>query len=380
MNKTYDAILVGGGVNGGAIAYNLAKEGLKVLLLEKDRFASKASGAAAGMLGAQVEFDGVGPLFQLAKKSRAMFSGIAEELKMLSGIDIELKNQGILKVALTETQQTNQVRDARIYEKNGEGAQLLTVEETRNREPSLTKEIMGGMYLERDGQVAASRLTWGFIKSASELGSVLKEHVEVSSFYFSEGKVTGVATSEGDFFSNKVVVTGGAWSEKLLKATGLSLEAYPVKGECFSVKSETPLLAGPVFSEGCYLVPKEGGRIVVGATVIPYTFNQQVTLEGLSSLVKKAESLVPSIVTAEWERAWAGIRPQTADGLPYLGEHPAYQGLYIATGHFRNGILLSPITGKVMAELIVGTRPSIDINPFHVNRKILNRNVKRWSK
>ena len=103
---------------------------------------------------------------------------------------------------------------------------------------------------------------------------------------------------------------------------------------------------------------------------MPHTFNQQVTIEGISSLIKKAENLVPSIAAAEWEGAWAGIRPQTADGLPYLGEHPVYQGLYIATGHFRNGILLSPITGEVMADLIVGKPLSIDLTPFQVNRGI----------
>ena len=374
MNKTYDAIVIGGGVNGGAIAFNLAKRGMKVLLLEKDRLASKASGAAAGMLGAQAELDGEGPLFQLARKSRAMFSDLAEELKMTSGIDIELVNKGMLRLALTNWEQQEHRRISDIHKQNGELAKVLTGEEARKREPALSNEVIGAMYLEKDGQVAAPQLALGFLRSASALGSVIKEYVEVHSFYFSNGKITGVATNEGDFMSANIVVTGGAWSENLLIKAGLQLETYPVKGECFSVLTKTPLLSSTIFTHNCYLVPKKGGRIIVGATVIPNTFNQQVTVEGISLLMENAKKLVPSIAQAEWEGAWAGIRPQTADGLPYLGEHPELKGLFIAAGHFRNGILLSPITGEVMADLIERKPPSIDISSFRVDRLIRKTN------
>jgi glycine oxidase len=374
MNKTYDAIVIGGGVNGGAIAFNLAKRGMKVLLLEKDRLASKASGAAAGMLGAQAELDGEGPLFQLAKTSRAMFSGLAEELKTVSGIDIELVNKGMLRLALTDWEQQEQRRIIKTHKQNGELAELLTGEEARKREPALSNEVMGAMYLEKDGQVAAPQLALGFLRSAIAFGSVVKEYVEVHSFHFSNEKITGVATNEGDFMSGNVVVTGGAWSEQLLMKTGLQLNIYPVKGECFSVRTENPLLSSTIFTQDCYLVPKKGGRIIVGATVISNTFNQQVTVEGISLLMKNAKKLVPSISEAEWEGAWAGIRPQTADGLPYLGEHPDYRGLFIAAGHFRNGILLSPVTGEVIADLIEGKSPSIDISSFRVDRSIRKTN------
>ncbi|ANU09648.1 glycine oxidase ThiO [Planococcus antarcticus DSM 14505] len=375
MNKTYDAIVVGGGVNGGAIAYNLAKRGMEVLLLEKDRLVSKASGAAAGMLGAQAELDGKGPLFQLARASRTMFSNLADELKMASGIDIELVNKGMLRLALTDDEQQEYHRIIEAHRQNGELAEWLTGEEVRKREPALSSEIIGAMYLEKDGQVAAHQLALGFLKSASALGSVIKEYVEVHSFHFSNGKITGIATNEGDFLSDSVVVTGGAWSEKLLMETGLQLKTYPVKGECFSVRTEASLLSSTIFTNDCYLVPKKGGRIIVGATVIPNTFNQQVTVEGVSLLMENAKKLVPSIAQAEWEGAWAGIRPQTADGLPYLGEHPGYRGLFIATGHFRNGILLAPITGEVMADLVEGKSPPIDISSFRVDRSIRKTNL-----
>ncbi len=224
------------------------------------------------------------------------------------------------------------------------------------------------MYLEKDGQVEASQLTLGFLKSAAALGVTIKEHVEVHSFLVENGEVTGVVTDEDDFFSENVIVAGGAWSERLLLQTGLEINTYPVKGECFSVRTHRPLLSSTIFSEECYLVPKKGGRIIVGATVKPNTYNRTVTVKGISFLMEKAKELMPSIREAEWERAWTGIRPQTVDGLPYLGEHPAYKGLFIATGHYRNGILLSPITGEIMADLIERKDPVIDLEPFRVNR------------
>ncbi|MFP3321686.1 glycine oxidase ThiO [Planococcus sp. SIMBA_160] len=368
MKTRYDAIIVGGGVNGGAIAFNLAKRGLKVLLLEKGLLANKASGAAAGMLGAQAELDAEGPLFHLARTSRAMFSRLSDELKMISGVDIGLMNKGMLRLSLTDREHVEHCKISKIHKQNGEAAELLTGDEARKREPALSKEIRGAMYLENDGQVEAPKLAMAFLKAASALGTVVKEYVEVHSFYFSNERITGVATNDGDFMADNVVITGGAWSEKLLKHTGIHLDTQPVKGECFSVLAETPLLSSTIFTDDCYLVPKRGGRIIVGATVLPNTFNEQVTVEGLSFLMEKAKKLVPSISQCEWESAWSGIRPHTADGLPYIGEHPAYKGLFIATGHFRNGILLSPITGEVMADLIEAKTPSIDISPFRIER------------
>lgn len=370
MSNTYDAIVVGGGVIGGAIAYNLAKRGGKVLLLEKDRLASKSSGAAAGMLGAQSEMDGDGPLFQLARKSRAMFPKIAEEIKENSGIDIGLINKGMLKVALTEQEQQEYKRIMAIQNQSGEQADWFTGEELRRKEPALSDAIKGAMYIEKDGQVEADQLTLGFLKSAAASGVVIKEYVEVYDFQLSKGKVEGVVTNQGIFTSENVIVAGGAWSQKLLLETGLQLDTYPVKGECFSVVTHRQMLSTTIFSHGCYLVPKKGGRIVVGATVMPRTFNQKVSLNGISILLEQAKNLMPSIVEAEWERAWAGIRPQTVDGLPYLGEHRDYKGLYIATGHFRNGILLSPITGVVIADLIEGKPTSVDLEPFRVDRLV----------
>jgi len=370
MSYAYDAIVVGGGVNGGAIAYNLSKRGKKVLLLEKDVVVSKSSSAAAGMLGAQAELEEDGPLFQLARKSRAMFGSLEREIRTLCGIDIELINKGMYKVAQTIQEEMTFKNIIDMQNRVGEEAEWLSGNEVRVKESSLSDAVIGAMYIPKDGHVSAPQLAMGFIKSAAALGAVIKEYVDVYSLKIINGKIQGVQTNEGDFYSDSVIVAGGAWSKKLLDQAEVHLDMYPVKGECFSVTTHRPLLTSTIFSHGCYLVPKKGGRLIVGATVKPYTFNQAVTIDGISSLMEKAKNLVPSIINAQWEKAWAGIRPQTGDGFPYLGEHPEVKGLFIATGHFRNGILLAPITGEMIADLV--ERKICDENQqyFSINRSI----------
>lgn len=369
MNSIYDAIIVGGGVIGGSIAFQLAKRGKKVLLLEKDRIASKASSAAAGMLGAQAELDADNPLFSLASRSRGMFPALSEELKDLSGIDIELVNKGMFKVALTNDQVAESMDMIKVQQDAGLEAEWLSTAEIRKMEPLLSDEIKGAMFIPKDGQVSATRLSLAFAKSAASLGVDIKEFVHVSDLCTENGCVKGVVTNIGEFSSENVIVASGAWSAFLLEKSGINLDTYPVKGECFSVLTDRPLLEKTIFSHGCYLVPKVGGRIIVGATVKANTFDHKVSLEGISTLIEKATQLLPAIKGTEWEKTWAGIRPQTGDGLPYFGEHPACKGLFIATGHFRNGILLSPITGVLIADM-VERKTNPEWSAFRLDRSI----------
>ena len=185
-----------------------------------------------------------------------MFPKIAEEIKETSGIDIGLINKGMLKL-LTEQKQQEYKRIMAIQNQSGEQADWFTGEELRRKEPALSDAIKGAMYIEKDGQVEANQLTLGLLKSAAASGVVIKEYVEVYDFQLSKGKVEGVVTNQGIFTSENVIVAGGAWSQKLLSETGLQLDTYPVKGECFSVVTHRQMLSTTIFSHGCYLVPKK---------------------------------------------------------------------------------------------------------------------------
>ncbi|NDI34896.1 glycine oxidase ThiO [Chengkuizengella sediminis] len=371
MVNHYDVIVVGGGVIGSSVAYSLAKRGLKVVILEKERLASQASQAAAGMLAAQAEMTEAGPLFELSRKSRNMFPKLADELKDQSGIDIALTNKGMFKIAVTEEQVNEYKQMISFQRKAGEQVEWFTRDELREKEPALSKAVLGGLYLPNDGHVLAPELSLAFAKSAAKLGVMIQEYTEVFSFILENGRVKGVKTDQGALQSENVIVTTGAWSHRLLRETGIESSDYPVKGECFSVVFQKPILESTIFSHGCYLVPKKGGRLIVGATMKENTFDRKVTVDGISTLLGKAKRLLPDIVHAEWEKTWAGIRPQTADSVPYLSEHPEWQGLFIATGHYRNGILLSPITGEIIADL-VEKKPydDVDLTPFRIQRPV----------
>jgi glycine oxidase len=151
--------------------------------------------------------------------------------------------------------------------------------------------------------------------------------------------------------------------------TGMDMTVYPVKGECFSVKTDSPIINRTIFSDKrCYLVPKRNGEIYIGATQVEHTFDKNVTPGGIARLVDRAVNLIPQIKDAPWERVWAGVRPQTGDGLPYIGKHPFKKGLFIATGHYRNGILLSPVTGTLVADLLQGKPDENLLSAFRIDR------------
>ncbi|KPB04957.1 glycine oxidase ThiO [Bacillus sp. CHD6a] len=368
MNKSYEVIIIGGGVNGCSIAYNLAREGKSVLLLEREKLAGKASSAAAGMLGAQVEVTGEGALFDIAKESRAMFPTLQCELKEHSGINIELVQKGMLKIARNEEEARHLRSMIAFQQKLGERADWLDTEQLAEREGQLSDDLFGAMDIPMDGHVNPERLTQAFAKSAINLGAEVKEYVEAYSLIKDERAVSGVETNIGIFYGENIVVAAGAWSKRLLEECDVYVPAYPVKGECFSVFTDRPLLTSTIFTESCYVVPKSGNRLVIGATMIPDTFSENVTVGGLFQLMEEAAYVLPALKSATFERSWSGIRPQTGDGLPYLGHHPNYKNLIIATGHYRNGILLSPITGKLVTKMISNDPMPVYMEAFKIDR------------
>ncbi|WP_096155291.1 glycine oxidase ThiO [Bacillus sp. FJAT-45066] len=368
MNKKYDIIIIGGGVNGCAAAFNLSKLGYKVLLLEKDQIGSKASNAAAGMLGAQVELTEAGPLFELARSSRSKFPALQEELKEFSGIDIELVQKGMLKVARTDKEVVHLKQIIEDQRNLGEETSWLTKEEVLDKEKSLSDNVLGAMTIPNDGHVNPIHLTAAFCKSAIALGADVKEYVEAYEFHREGSKITGVVTNDGEFNSEHVIVTTGAWSKRLLEQSGLTINAHPVKGECISVLADKPIISSTIFATGCYVVPKSGNRLIIGATMIPNTFSEKVSVGGMLSLMEKATSLIPDIAKATFEKSWAGIRPQTGDELPFLGLHPQFSNMIIATGHYRNGILLAPITGETIANIVKGHELPKYMEAFKLNR------------
>lgn len=372
MNKHYEVIIAGGGVIGCSIAYELTLRGKSVLLLDRGAIGGEASGAAAGMLGAQAEFLDSEQLFQLALRSRALFPQLADSLREVGGVDIGWRNDGLLRIARTdeEVRQYKSVMNSQLQSSSVEEVEWLEADEVLSMEPNITAEVRGALYLKRDTQVSAPELTLAFARAAAALGADLAEYVEVTSMLEEHGRVIGVRTGEGDYFADHVVAASGLWTQMLLRPLGLSLPLYSVKGECVAVRTRKPLVKRTLYTDGCYIVPKGNGETVIGATKIPHRVDRTVEIQGVLDLLGRAEKLVSSIRDSSWSRAWSGLRPQTPDGLPYIGRHPELTGLLVAAGHYRNGILLSPITGVIIADLIDGKEPDIDISAFAIQREL----------
>lgn len=369
MGAHYDVVVVGGGVIGAATAFELAKRRHRVAIFEKGTMTGEASSAAAGMLGAQSEFAAPSPLIPLALQSRALVPALAAELRERTGIDIGLVEKGMLKVATNAEEAEELHHHYTFWKEMGETVHWLAAEEALKLEPRLAGEALAGaMYIPGDGQVSAPDLAAALVSAAVSAGAHLYEHTEVFDIRSDVGGHT-VETASGTFAAAAVVIASGAWAARLGAALELPLFVFPVKGECIMVRTPTPLVQMTVFAKnGCYIVPKRGNRLLIGATSTPGTYDRRVSIAGVMSLLRRAARLLPDVEQAEWVKAWSGIRPQTKDGLPYIGEHPKRRGIFVAAGHYRNGILLSPLTGRLLADLVERKEPAFDLSPFSLTR------------
>lgn len=363
MKTIYDVAIIGGGIIGCSIAYYLAKENIDVAVFEEKQIASKSTSAAAGMLGAHSECDDLEIFYPFARSSQLAYFKLQDELRELSGVDIELRKGGIFQLAYS----------AQEKEELSATLSLPTVSwygnsEVRNRENGVSADIIGAAYIEDDVNVLPHSTCLAFSKSAQVFGASIFEYTPVFAIQ-KEDSIYTIKTNKGTFQAKTVVIANGVWSSSFFHQLGLHHTLSPVKGECVSVSSEQPLLKHTLFHEHCYIVPRNNGRLVIGATMVKNDWHEQPTLGGLESLIAKAKTMLPTVTDLKIESCWAGLRPQTFDNKPFIGHHPEDEGILFATGHFRNGILLAPATGQMIRDLIVKKAVRKDwIEAFKVNR------------
>lgn len=361
-----DVIVIGGGVIGGSIAYHLAKAGQRVTVLEKNRVGREASAAAAGMLGAQVENATPGAMYRLCLESRRRFPQLAATLLEETGIDIELNTNGMLRVA-ADAEEQKQLQERAVWQQQyGQTVKELSYETLRQKEKLVHPDILGGYALPDDGQVSAIKLTQAYFEGAARLGADIREYHTVHRLQKNPHALNYVETDSGTFEGRYFILAAGCWSPSLATSLGIDIPVKPLKGELFSVRSRPPLIRHTLYMNGCYIVPKRDGTLYVGATQKDVGFDQKVTLGGIRELLDRGTRLLPAIEEHELAATWTGLRPYSEDGLPFIGRVPRYPNLILATGHFRNGILLSPITGEWVTSLVHnGSFTSSFQDPFY---------------
>jgi glycine oxidase len=362
-----DVIIVGGGVIGCSIAWRLAQAGLKVTVFERGRVGCEASRAAAGMLSPQGESQTAGPFFDLCLRSRAMYRSFAKELQDASGIDVEYKDEGTLFVVLQGEDDQAKTRWATWQLEAGLPLEHVSADDIRKIEPAVTESATRAIFLPREHQVENRRLMDALEIAMKRAGVELIEGAEVTALATEHGKVTGVVSAGKRLNAGVVVVAGGAWSSRLLEPIGLNVKVIPARGQMIAVRGGTCPIKRVLHSSNVYVVPRRDGRLLIGATVEYAGFLKAVTVGAIKHLLSAAVELAPSLKEFEIVETWSGLRPDTLDHLPIIGPSRV-NNLLLATGHFRNGILLAPVTAGLIADVIVTGRVSEELGPFSGNR------------
>jgi len=360
-----NVIVVGGGIMGMSVATELASNGVSVTVLEKSVPGAEASSAAAGMLAPQLEAHGTGPMLDLCLKSRELYPAWVRRIQQLSGVEVGYHESGALEVAVTGVEVERLERAAKWQRDAGLNCELLDGAEAKRREPGLGS-VKGALLLPDDHQVDPPKLMAALPIAAARAGAKFRTG-HVNGLVEEHGRVTGVDLGAERLHADAVVVAAGAWSCLLPGARIDPAVLQPMRGQMLELRTRLPVLEHIVVGAGAYLVPRADGRVIAGSTMERTGFDKRVTAAGLSAILAGVNAVCPELGSAEVSSVWAGLRPWTEDNLPILGPGPL-PGLMLATGHFRNGILLAPVTALVISQALLGQAPEVDMTPFRYGR------------
>jgi glycine oxidase len=341
---------------------------LEVAVLDRGAAASgQASAAAGGMLSTLHQDPKQAAFFGLCLESRRLYPELVQTLREQTDIDVEYLPWGALELLATEQQRAGWAERIGELRKRDLGIELIDEPELRKLEPRLGSFPHGAVLVSDDHHVSNEELLRALRQACDKLGVRRHEPCEVRRLLRLADHVLGVETSEGYYTAAETIVAAGAWSAALLRGVGLELPLKPVRGQILALRSEL-VVRHVLWLEHGYLVPRFSGELLVGSTLEDVGFRVANTVGGLERLVRLALQFCPALEAAEVSRQWSGLRPMAADGLPVLGRFGAVKGLLAATGHYRDGILLTPVTARILAELLLQGSTTLDLGEFSPDR------------
>jgi glycine oxidase len=376
LAKPKTVAIIGAGVVGLGIAWRLAARGVKVCVFDRGAAGQGATHAAAGMLAACAEAEpGEEALVALGRDSQARWPAFAAELEQACGIDVELRREGTLVIALTADDQARLFHHLEFQKKLELPLEWISAAETRRREPHLAGKLAGAVFSPEDHQVDNRKLALALAAAARAAGTSIHEHTPVAAISSQGRRVDGVVLADGrKHTADAVVLAAGAWSRGIAASIAdLAPQSLPpvrpIKGQMLALRMDpaAPLINHVIWGPGIYLVPRRDGRLIVGATVEEKGFDATLTAGGLLTLLEAAWRAVPAIEELPIDEMWVGHRPGSRDDAPILGPGPL-DGLIYATGHHRNGILLAPVTADAIARLVLDGTLDPAIRPFGIER------------
>lgn len=352
-----DVAIIGAGLIGLASAYELRKRGADVVVFERDAAAQAASWAGAGMLAPHSEMLDDAALHALCLASLDRYPGLVRELAERTGVDAYLRLDGTLHLVF-DPQDHERLRAL--------PGQTLSRADALRSEPMISKRAIGAVLVEGEGQVDNRRLGRALIGACLDSGVRIEEQTGEIAIEADARRVLGLRTPQGFRPARVVVNAAGAWAGAV---AGLArpIPVNPKKGQMLALAVPRGFARRLVWTADVYLVPRADGRLLVGATVEDAGFDQRVTAQGIATLLNAALQAAPSLGGFTLSETWAGLRPGSADGRPYIGA-TELEGYFVAGGHYRNGILLTPITAELVADAIEGRTPAIDARPFDPRR------------
>jgi glycine oxidase len=366
-----EVVVVGGGIAGASVALELAGRGVAVNLIDAERPGGAATGASAGMLAPQYEADPRTPLFGLLLEARSFFGGFADRVEDLSRQDLHLRWDGMLVANGTDRERVEAEESARLQRAMGHRVDVLDSAEAARLQPGLDPAVPSWVWLPAEGQVDSQALAVALPAALAATDVRVISGRKVAEIRSEADRVRGVRLGDGrTLAADGVVVAAGAWSGGI-HGLPRPLHVGPVRGHILRFPGTTPPLRRLVATHaGRYLVPRDDGTILAGSTMDEVGFDRSLSEAGMASVHRSAAALVPRLGDAQPIERWADLRPMSVDRLPVLGPDPDIDGLFYATGYGRNGILLGPLAGRIVADLIVSGSTEHNWRPFGVRRFI----------
>jgi glycine oxidase len=362
MAAAADVLILGGGVIGLTTAYYLARGGARVTVLDGGDFGGQASWAGAGIIPPGHSAGARSPCGLLRARSAELYPELSEQLREETGIDNGYLVSGGMEIAHDDEGPSEE------WQAEGIDCRPLDAEGLRRLEPVLGPAVRRGYHLPGMAQVRNPRHLRALVAACRRRGVVLQSHCPARTLLRERDRVTAVETDAGRLSAECYLVAAGAWADGLLGELGCRPGIHPVRGQIALLDAGRPGRRPILLRGKRYLVPRPDGRLLVGSTEERAGYDARPTAGAIGELIEFARGLIPSLAGATLEACWAGLRPGTPDGMPYVGPVPGVRNAFVAAGHFRAGIQLSPGTGLAMSELLLGHSPSIPLDPFRLDR------------
>lgn len=364
-------IIIGAGIIGMLTARLLVKAGVSVTIIEQGYAGKESSWAGGGIISPLYPWRYSDPVTRLAQWGQSHYAELLEQIYQTSGIDPEYIQSGLLYLDIED-----ELEHATLWHKKHHrpfesvsGDRLKEIES--GLDFSTFSENKTGWFTDSIAQIRNPRLVRALREDLLKLGVTIEQQTQALSFLSEGDQLKGVLTNKGSFYADQVVLAGGAWSARLLEQCLKTPKIAPVKGQMIVFKAKPDVVSRIVLSKGRYVIPRKDGRVVLGSTLEFSEFDKTTSDTVLEELKQEAYRIIPELRHYPVEKQWAGLRPGSIDGVPYIGEHPQLKNLYINAGHFRNGVVIGLASCQLLVNQLLGQEPIIDPEPYYLNEQRL---------